>query len=132
MVTTLDSSTVKGDSLTVACPQLMRLWRLVAAMLRFLWVSFPYLTQRVLSPVSLSPVLKERVFSMANSILLVPPGEEVCEDVVGVGVPGAPFDPGLHELLENLGQLSEQLKLLQHMVRPVQPVIMPLKDEILC
>ena len=68
MVTTLDSSTVKGDSLTVACPQLMRLWRLVAAMLRFLWVSFPYLTQRVLSPVSLSPVLKERVFSMANSL----------------------------------------------------------------
>ena len=66
------------------------------------------------------------------SILLLPPGEEVGEDVVGVGVPGAPFDPGLHELLENLGQLSEQLKLLQHMVRPVQPVIMPLKDKILC
>ena len=65
------------------------------------------------------------------SILLVPPGEEVCEDVVGVGVPGAPFDPGLHELLERLGQLSEQLKLLQHMVGPVQPVIMPLKDEII-
>ena len=66
------------------------------------------------------------------SILLLPPGEEVGEDVVGVGVPGAPFDPGLHELLERLGQLSEQLKLLQHMVGPVQPVIMPLKDEILC
>ena len=67
-VTTLLRSTVRGDSLTVECFQLMRFWRLVAVMLRGLWVSIPYLTQKVLSPDSLSPVLNERVFWMANSL----------------------------------------------------------------
>ena len=43
------------------------------------------------------------------SILLVPPGEEVCQDVVGVGMPGASEEVGLDHLLERLGQLPEQL-----------------------
>ena len=61
------------------------------------------------------------------SVLLAPPGQEVGEDLVGVGVPGTPHEGGLHDLLELLGKFPEQLELLPDMERAVKPVIVSLK-----
>ena len=49
------------------------------------------------------------------SVLLAPSGQEVGEDVVGVGVPGTPHEGGLDNLLDPLRQSPEEFQLLQNM-----------------
>ena len=44
-----------------------------------------------------------------------------------MGVPGTPHQAGLHDLLELLGKLPEELELLPDMERAVKPVIVSLK-----
>ena len=60
------------------------------------------------------------------SVLLAPPGQEVGEDVVGVGVPGTPHKGGLDNLLEPLRKSPEQFQLFEDMQGTIQPVIVPL------
>ena len=60
------------------------------------------------------------------SVLLAPPGQEVGEDVVGVGVPGTPQEGGLDNILESLRKSPEEFQLFEDVQRTIQPVIVPL------
>ena len=60
------------------------------------------------------------------SVLLAPSGQEVGEDVVGVGVPGTPDKGGLDNLLEPLRKSPEEFQLFEDVQGTVQPVIVPL------
>ena len=60
------------------------------------------------------------------SVLLAPPGQEVGEDVVGVGVPGTSQEGGLDNLLEPLRKSPEEFQLFEDMQGTIQPVIIPL------
>ena len=60
------------------------------------------------------------------SVLLAPPGQEVGEDVVGVGVPGTPHEGGLDNLLEPLWKSLEEFQLFEDVQWTIQPVIIPL------
>ena len=48
-----------------------------------------------------------------------------------MGVPGTPHQAGLHNLLELLGKLPEELELLPDMERAVKPVIVSLKFDLI-